>query len=130
AQLFGEALSKEQRRGSARVGAQQFVQALLKLTVPLRFLVVPLQFVERRHQGFGDIASAIDAEASGSGCSHRLDFRCCHLQFFLSACRTASMKARTFFGSFFPGLASTPDATSTPQGFSIWIASATLVEFR
>ena len=40
------------------------------------------------------------------------------------------MKARTFSGSFFPGLASTPDATSTPQGFSMRIASATLVGQR
>src|SRR5262249_47892848 len=47
----------------------------------------------------------------------------------LSACRTAAIKARTLAGSFLPGLASTPEATSTPQGFSICIASVTLVGF-
>ncbi len=51
-------------------------------------------------------------------------------QFFFSSFRTASIKARTFSGSFLPGLASTPEATSTPQGFSMRIASATLLEFK
>src|SRR5258708_318889 len=36
------------------------------------------------------------------------------------------MKARIFSGSFFPGLFSTPEETSTPQGRRMAIDSATL----
>src|SRR5271167_3677045 len=49
---------------------------------------------------------------------------------FRSISRTARTNSRTFSGSFFPGRASTPDATSTPQGFKILIASPTLSMFK
>ena len=40
--------------------------------------------------------------------------------------RTAWIKARTRRGSFLPGSRSTPEETSTPQGWRRWIASCTL----
>src|SRR5205823_8590635 len=94
-------------------------------------------FLDRCGQGFGDKPSTIGSEATSSvrpferlssslgqgragACpAHRP-----------SASRTASTKARSLAGSFFPGSASTPLETSTPQGRSRLIASATLVELR
>ena len=46
AQFFGESLGEEQRRGTAGIRAQQFVQTTLEAAVLFCFLVMPLQFVQ------------------------------------------------------------------------------------
>ena len=96
---------------------------------------MPLQFVERSHQRLGDIASAVDAEASGEIRAGRVErasattgkwIFAVAISVFLFCLPDRLYKGANFFRVLFPGLASTPDATSTPQGFRIRIASATL----
>jgi hypothetical protein len=62
AQFVRQALSEKQRRGTPSIAVQQFVEAALKTAIPSSFLVMALQFVQRRHQSLGNIAAAIDAE--------------------------------------------------------------------
>src|SRR5215469_6319154 len=47
-----------------------------------------------------------------------------------NAARARAMNARTLSGSLRPGAASTPEATSTPHGFSSAMASATFSGLR
>src|ERR1700730_5144292 len=132
AKFLREPACEEQGGGTTSVGAQEFVQAATKIAVPLRLLIVSLQFFQGSHQRLGDVSSSVNTEATRSG--HRLqrslssrDNCGCHFYQFFPACRTAATQAWTCLGSFFPCFASTPEATSTPQGFRICIASLTLV---
>src|ERR1700730_287695 len=132
AKFLRKAAGEEQGRGTASVGAQEFAQAATKIAVPLCLFIVSLQFFQGSHQRLGDVSSPVNTEATRSGhlLQRRLssrDHRSCHVYQFFPACRTAATKAWTCLGSFFPCLASTPEATSTPQGFRISIASLTLV---
>src|ERR1019366_6776004 len=56
----------------------------------------------------------------------RAEIHCLHDGSDDDAARAFSTKARTLAGSLRPGAASTPEATSTPQGRRTAIASATL----
>src|SRR6202022_3715758 len=66
AQLFAQAGGEKQRRGTSGIGSKQTVEASFELRITLGFGVGNFEFLERSHQDFGDIASAINAEASGS----------------------------------------------------------------
>src|ERR1700735_1212364 len=148
AQLLGKAPCEGQSGGTPGIIPQQFCQLLLKFRVALRLLILALQLIERGHQSLRHIAPAVNAKAPGfipmnrnarlpypyrivCGAGEDPDVHSCfsnrrHSQLvFLSISRTAFTNARTFSGSFFPGLASTPETTSTPQGFKIPIASST-----
>ena len=72
AQFFRQALREKQRRGTPGKSAQQYVKTLLEFRILLRFLVIPLQFVERRHQRLGNIAPAIDAKSPSLRAVRRL----------------------------------------------------------
>ena len=111
------------------------VEALLEFAIALGFFVFALEFFERGHQRFGNVAAAVDAETAG-GFGHLAEFcPCCfgldgrvarrslnrrgrHRQFASSIARTARIKARTFLMIFLARLRSTPEETSTPQGCS------------
>src|SRR6266852_4208081 len=128
-QLFRQSPRKEEGRGTPGVCVQEFVQTALETAVALGLLVVMLQLFESSHQRLRNIASTIDAKAARQPLLRSLrPFRYGrgrHFYLSFSVSRTALTKARTFSGSFFPGLASTPEATSTPQGFRTPIASPT-----
>ncbi len=59
AMYFAEAFRKVQRCRAAGVVGQQILQLRLKGRVPTGFQISLLEFFERRHQNFGDKASAV-----------------------------------------------------------------------
>src|SRR5450631_328976 len=137
AKFCGQAAGEEKRRGASSIRLQQLVESCLELAVALGFFVCALQFIERGHQRFRNVPAAVNSEAPGSGGFWR-NFSGClvtdlfdcgrsrHGQPASSMACTAWIKARIFRGSFFPGSRSTPEETSTPQGWRRWIASCTL----
>ncbi len=70
AEVFGEALGEVERCGAAAVVLEQGVEFGVEAGVRLGCVVGLLQLFERGHQGFGHVAAAVDAEASGA-CVHR-----------------------------------------------------------
>ena len=56
-----------ERSGASHIVLEQPVQLGPEARVALRFIVDPLELLERRHQGLGDIAAAVGAEAAGGG---------------------------------------------------------------
>ena len=103
AEIFREALGEEERRGASGIVAQQVVEALLESLIALGLLVGLLEFFERRHEGFGDVASAVGAEAARDGLRVFAEYSCAS---FLNAhfdSPDCLMKSRTFCGSFLPG---------------------------
>jgi hypothetical protein len=64
AKLLGKARSVEERSRAAGVIAQQAIEFLLKLLVVPSLFIGGFEFLQRRHQGFGDIATAIGSETS------------------------------------------------------------------
>src|SRR5450631_300089 len=137
AKFCGQAAGEEKRRGASSIRLQQLVESCLELAIALGFFVCALQFIERGHQRFRNVPAAVNSEAPGSGGFWR-NFSGClvtdlfdcgrsrHGQPASSMACTAWIKARIFRGSFFPGSRSTPEETSTPQGWRRWIASCTL----
>src|SRR5208282_3330772 len=65
----GQAAREEQRRRASSIRLQQLVEALLKFAIVLGFFVFALQFVERGHQRFRNVAASVDAETAGGICS-------------------------------------------------------------
>ncbi len=61
---FAEALGVIERRGTAGVIGQQILQLGLKRGIEARFQIRLLQFFERRHQNFRDVAAAVGAEVT------------------------------------------------------------------
>ena len=64
AELFGEPRGKLQRRGPAGEIVQQLAELRLKLRIGARFGVGALEFFERRHERFGNVAAAVRAVAA------------------------------------------------------------------
>ncbi len=65
---FAEALGVIERRGTAGVIGKKILQLGLKRGIVARFQIRLLEFFERRHQDFGDVAAAVGAEvAAGVG---------------------------------------------------------------
>ena len=67
AELRGEARGKLQRRGTAGEIFQQGLEFGLEGGIGFGLFVSALEFEERHHQRFGDVAAAIGAEAAGDG---------------------------------------------------------------
>ena len=86
-QAFAEAFCVVQRRWPPRVGMQQMVELFMELGVLLRFVVGPLQFFERRHQHFGNVAPAVGPEVPASVrlCSDHLVLRAVSINCFMRA---------------------------------------------
>jgi hypothetical protein len=67
AEFGGETGSKLQRRGTSGEVFQKVLKFSLKRRIGFRLFVGALQFVERHHQRFRNIAAAIGAETPGNG---------------------------------------------------------------
>ncbi len=65
AEMFREALGELQRRRAADEIFQEVLELRLECWVGFGELVGALEFEERDHEGFGDVAAAVGAEASG-----------------------------------------------------------------
>src|SRR5690606_29677114 len=119
--------------GPADIVGQETVQLGLERGVGLRRLVRRIQLVDQRHQGLGDEAAAVGAEAAlgvgpgvgvGQGGVHRrtLARGSGGNQADLAASRKAAIRT----GSLTPGALSTPEETSTAGAPVIRAASARL----
>ena len=64
-EMFGQALGELERRGAADEILEERVELRLEGGVGLGEFVGALKFEERDHKGFGDVAAAVGAEASG-----------------------------------------------------------------
>src|SRR5205823_2884055 len=111
-----------QRRRTAHIIAQQPVELGVKAGVRASGGPRVLQLRQSRHQRLGDVLPAVGPEsvldrahgvASGAG----------------AVMATAAPNALSLSGSFRPGARSTPLATSTANGRTTEIASATLSGF-
>ena len=115
---FGEAAREVERRGAAGVGGEQLVELGVEGRVFARFVVSDLKFFERRHQNFGSVTPAVSAEVPACvGLRSHVDRSAASINCFM---RVWSLR---------PGDDSTPDATSTAQGFpgTLAMASRTLL---
>ena len=65
--MFRQALGELQRRGAAGEIFQQILELCLKDRIGLGLFVGALQFEQRNHERFRDVAAAIGAEAPGNG---------------------------------------------------------------
>src|SRR5207248_1478138 len=119
AAVLAEPRREVERRRTAGVIREQPGQPSLERAVAPRGDVRLLQLDERRHQRLRHEAPAEAPEVAG-GVGQRL-----HRAPFASA-----MKRCTLSGSFLPGLASTPELTSTAYGWTTLIAPATLSGVR
>ena len=109
ATMAGEALGEVERGGTARVVVEEVAEPAPEAGVLARGAEGALELDERRHQRLGDEAAAEAAEvAVGVGQGGGIHGRRLH-----PASRVAATKRRTLSGSFRPGRASTPEATST-----------------
>ncbi len=66
AELLGQALAEVERRGAAGVVVEQISQFGLEGSIGFGYVVFVLQFEQGGHQGFRDVAAAVDAEAAGA----------------------------------------------------------------
>ncbi len=107
--VLGEPPGEVQRRRAARVLGEERPEAPLKQRVAPGGAVGLLQIDERSHQRLGDETPAEAAEVTVSVRQAR---RALGGQFHRTLLASA-MKRRTLAGSFFPGVASTPEFTST-----------------
>src|SRR5581483_10162208 len=121
ASALAESAGFVQRRGPTHVVAQQRAELAVEIRVIARRQPRGLELGQRRHQRLGHVLTAVGTEAM-------LDRA--HADPTGTVERTASANARSFCGSFRPGLSSTPLATSTANGWTAEIASATLSGFR
>ena len=114
---FAQALGVVERRRAAGVIGQQIFQLGLKRRIVPRFEIRLLQFFERRHQNFGNVAAAVGSEMSGGiGLRRRHD-----------AESAAFTNLRIFSWSFRPGDFSMREQASTPQGWACSMAVADIV---
>src|SRR5580704_9058712 len=117
--MRGETRSKLQRRGTACEIFQKVGEFGLKLWVGFRGFIGALKFKERDHQCFGHVAPTVGTETSRSECgrlknrTHGAGCPVCGAFNCASVRRTSSINSFTRAWSFFPGLDSTPLATST-----------------
>src|SRR6267143_4150794 len=138
--MLRQARSKLQRRGAPGKILQQGIQLALELRVLTRHLVGVLKLLQRCDERFRNVTPSVRAEASSrvrpglySGghlfpfqfepCSARLQAGICWdldatlkggaTKCYSRADSTAANRARKRAGSFLPGRASTPLATST-----------------
>src|SRR5262249_27907526 len=116
ADVLGGVPGEGARARSARIVAQQRRQLLLNPAIAPCSRIGLLQSHERRHQRLGHETPAIRAEVTA-----RIGKLRAH-----AALRASAMKRRTFSASFLPGARSTPEFTSTANGWTIAMARATL----
>ena len=121
AQGFGQVFGEVERRGAAGVVVQQAGKLGLKCRIVARLQIGGLEFFNRRHQDFGDVAPAVGSEVS-AGIGLRSHAR--------SAALAASRKSIIFMWSFIPGDDSMREQESTPQGWASEMARATLEASR
>ena len=128
--VLSEPLREVQRRRAPGVARQEPTQAAREALVPHRRPVGLLELDERGHERLGNEAPTEAAEVAGrvgqrggvgSARAHALS---------RDADLAAATKRRTLSGSFVPGLASTPEFTSTPYGFTMAIDWATFSGVR
>src|SRR5262249_50846800 len=110
-----------QRRGTSHVIAQQQIELRAEVRVCARCRPRVFELGQGGHQRVGRVVPAVLAEPVLDG-AHRVPRS--------AVDRTASANAWSLSGSLWPGLDSTPLATSTANGWTIEIASATLPGFR
>src|SRR5882762_11414753 len=67
AEMFCETFGELKRRGTARKIFEEIVEASLEDGIGFGLFVDALEFKERNHERFGDVAAAVRAEASGDG---------------------------------------------------------------
>ena len=72
AKLLGEPLGQEQRCRTPREIGQQAVEFVAKCLVFARHRIGSLELLQRRHQGFRDVAPAVGTESSRDGTHTRL----------------------------------------------------------
>jgi hypothetical protein len=65
--MFCETFGELERRGTAREIFEEIVEASLEDGIGFGLFVDALEFEERNHERFGDVAAAVRAEASGDG---------------------------------------------------------------
>ena len=64
--VLGEPRSKAQRGRTSAIIPEKTRKLCLKCLIAFGLLVRGLEFLERRHQRLGNVATSIDSEASGS----------------------------------------------------------------
>jgi len=67
AEGFAETRGEVERRGAAGEVAQERIELQMEVRIGLGFLIRVVELIERRDEGFGNVASAVWAEASGDG---------------------------------------------------------------
>jgi hypothetical protein len=67
AELLCEAAGEEEWSVASGVSAEEEIEALLVLRIALGFVIFAFEFLERGHEGFGNIAATVSAETSGHG---------------------------------------------------------------
>ena len=63
--LLSQSARKKQRCRASRKLVQQLVQLQMERGIAFRFFILELQFLERRHERFGDVPPAVGTEPSG-----------------------------------------------------------------
>src|ERR1019366_8049386 len=117
AESLGEVFGEIERGGAAGVVVQQTGELGLEGGVVARNEVGGFEFLNRRHEDFGDVAPAVGSEVpAGIGLGSHAP----------SAAWAACRKPIIFMWSFFPGEDSMREQESTPQGRAIETARATL----
>src|SRR4029077_10488415 len=142
-----EPLGEGERRGTAHPAAQLPDELGLKRVRVQVLAHAAREALERRDQGFGDIASAegpkatarVRKSAGDQFAQQPLRIQrnclCIHSESSVvsrarAAARTASTKSPIAAGLFTPGHSSTPLETSTPNGCTAAMAAPTLPRFR
>jgi hypothetical protein len=118
AELLREALGVVERSGATGIGVQQVIEFLLERLVLASGEVGSLELFQGRHEDFGDLASAIGAKvAAGIGLSDgwgQAWFKARGWHAFRNRARRA--------GSFLPGVDSSDELASMPQGWACSMA--------
>jgi len=108
-ELFRKPPSVVEGCGAAGIGVQQMVQFLLKSWVFAGGEIRVLEFFERAHQHFGDVAAAVRTEVAGAiGLRGYLWLKAASWH----ACKNRAIRAI----SFLPGLDSSEEQASMPHG--------------
>lgn len=128
AEMLGETLGEIERRGPADIVLEIAVHLGLEGRIGLGRGVGLFQIEDQRHQGFGNEASAENAEMAALVGSAAVGIWFGNVHRTLNCCvaRAARMKALISSGSLMPGALSTPEDTSAPPAPVTRRASATL----
>src|SRR5512142_3419440 len=125
--MLGQAFGEIQRRGPSDIVLEIAVHLGLEGRIGLGLGVGLFQIEDQRHQGFGDDASAENAEMAALVGAAAVGgwFGDVHRTLNSWVARAARMKALIISGSLTPGALSTPEETSTPPARVTRTASAT-----